>query len=157
MRGRTIIPILLIAAGAFPLAFWAGSLRAQVVTGMIATSFRVQLETHPPPFETQIKTLLEGRNAEQIPDKPDGRILLIEPKLSRLSTNGTLEVQVRSPECIYNTMQRTVSSTNVLQVEMAEGRFYTEGRGFLCTTNSTIISNDVHTIIRIPERKLPKP
>lgn len=148
---RIVVLLCGFAAGTF--SFFTS--RAQQVTSMEASSFRVQLETHPPPNESVIKTSLEGKKAEPL---PGGKILLTEPKLNRYTTNGLLEVQMRSPECIFDTMQRTVSSTNILQVEMARGQLFTEGRGFLQTTNGVLIlSNQVHTIIRPNRRKASQP
>ena len=149
-----LLPLMLL--GGFAAAVFSTALsRAQQVTSMEASSFRVQLETHPPPNESVIKTLLEGKKAEPL---SGGKILLIEPRVNRYTTNGTLEVQMRSPECIFDTMQRTVSSTNLLQVEMAGGRLFTEGRGFLQTTNGVLIlSNQVHTVICPNRRKISAP
>jgi hypothetical protein len=128
---------------------------AQQVTGMEASSFRVQLETYPPPHQTQLKTSLEGSKAEP---QPGGKVILSQPKLNSFSTNGLLEMQARSSSCVFDTLLRSVSSTNILQVEMASGRFYTEGRGFMMTSNSVIIlSNQVHTVIRPGPRKASKP
>ncbi|MBC8096688.1 MAG: hypothetical protein H7Y43_12835 [Akkermansiaceae bacterium] len=129
---------------------------AQQVTGMRASHFRVQLETYPPPFERQIKTLLEGSQAEP---QPGGKVLLSQPSLKYFTTNGTVEVQARSANCLFDTMSHNVSSTNILQVEMANGKFYTEGRGFLMrrTNNSIFLSNEVHTVIRLTARKSLKP
>lgn len=155
MRLNLSIPVLGGILCASVVAVGSLGLRAQQVSRIEANSFKVQLETYTPPFQTQIKTLLEGQNADP---KPGGIILLTSPSLSRFGTNGLLEIQVRSPECTYNVRQRTISSTNVLQVEMSDGRFFTEGKGFLWTTNETIIlSNQVRTIIRTPARKLHKP
>lgn len=151
----TLLPVMLLCGFVIAAIFLTNLSRAQQVTSMEASRFRVQLETHPPPNEAVIKTLLEGKKAEPL---SGGKILLIEPRVNRYTTNGVLEVQMRSPECIFDTMQRTVSSTNILQVEMAGGRLYTEGRGFLQTTNGILIlSNQVHTVIRPDHRKISTP
>lgn len=143
---------LLLAVG-FSI-FSSAPLNAQQVTGMQASSFRVQLETYPPPNETQIKTSLEGSKAEP---QSGGKVLLFEPNLKYFTTNGAVEVNARSSNCVFDTMSRTVSSTNILKVEMANGKFYTEGRGFFLqkTNSSILLSNEVHTIIR-PARKASK-
>ncbi|HYG25258.1 MAG TPA: hypothetical protein VEH04_21010 [Verrucomicrobiae bacterium] len=133
----------------------AGLARAQQVSRVSGTSFKVQLETFPAPFETQIKTSLEGKRAEP---QPGGFIIFTEPQLKHFNTNGSLEIQVRAPECLLNLMQRTVSSTNTLQVELTDGRFYMEGRGFLQMTNGTLLlSNDVRTVIRTTMKAPGKP
>ena len=137
-----------------PLAIGLATLalvQAQQVRRVSGDSFKVQLETYEPPFEMQIKTSLEGQQAEP---QPGGIILLTEPRLNRFGTNGTLEVQIRSPQCAFDVMKRTVSSTNLLQVELANGRLFMQGRGFTTITNGgLLLSNDVHTVIRARARK----
>jgi hypothetical protein len=129
--------------------------QAQQVGRVEASSFKVQLETYPPPHETQIKTLLQGKKADP---QPGGVVIFTEPRIDRFTTNGLLELQVRSPECTFDIMKRTVSSTNMIQVEMTGGRFFTEARGYLRMTNGTILlSNDVRTVIRTDGRTFKKP
>lgn len=141
---------LTILLAVLPAVMFALCVGAQQVGRVEASSFKVQLETYPPPHERQIKTSLQGKKADP---QPGGIVIFTEPQIDRFSTNGALEVQVRSPECTFDIMRRTVFSTNVIQVEMSGGRFFAEGRGFLRTTNGTIIlSNDVRTVIRVAGR-----
>jgi hypothetical protein len=155
MRLNLNILALVSLAAAVILPMLTATLRAQQVSRMEANAFKVQLETYPPPHETQIKTLLEGRHVDP---QPGGLIVCTEPRLTRFDTNGAMELEVRSPQCVFNVMQRTISSSNVLQVEMANGRFFTQATGFLRTTNNTIIlSNQVHTVIRVPMRRSTQP
>ena len=142
---RTFLLIASFCALALCLASWNRA-RAQQVTSNVALGFNAQLETYPPPNETQIKTSLEGEKAEPI---SGGQVLLTEAKLKSFSTNGVLEMQARSPKCIFDTVQHTVSSTGLLQIQMLNGKFYTDGHGFLMRTNGNLtLSNKVHTIIR---------
>lgn len=130
---------------ALSFAAWTKA-RAQQVTSNVALGFNAQLETYPPPNEMQIKSSLEGEKAEP---QSGGLVLLTEAKLKTFSTNGVLEMQAHSPKCIFDTMQRTVNSTGLLQIQMLNGKFYTDGRGFLMRTNGNLtLSNQVHTVIR---------
>jgi hypothetical protein len=143
---RTRLTIAVLGVAVLGLAAVINLGRAQSVTSSVGLGFNAQLETYPPPHEMQIKSSLEGEKAEPL---SGGHILLTEAKLKSFSTNGVLEMQAHAPQCIFDTMQRTVSSTGVLQVEMTSGRFYIEGKGFLMQTNGNLIlSNQVHTVIR---------
>jgi hypothetical protein len=141
-------------------AVWAGGTVTLLIAGLLAggahgdqvgraelTDFRAPLENYPPPNATQAKTLLEGAKAEP---QPGGWFLLTGVKLKTFSTNGTLELLAESPQCFFDSVQRTVSSAGPLQVRKVDGTFYLEGVGFLLQpTNSNLtISNRVHTVIR---------
>ena len=129
------------------LVLLAGSVRGQRTAGAKGEVVKVLLETHDPPYETQVKTLLEGAKADML---PGGRSFLItDTKLSTFSTNGTLEMVAQTPQCIYDSTLKTVSSAQRLQVWTADGMF-TEGQGFFLqlTNSSLIISNRVRTTIR---------
>jgi hypothetical protein len=135
------------------------STRAQQVAGMEATDFKVQLENYPPPNEAQTKTLLEGAKAQP---QSEGQILLTEAKLKTFSTNGVLGLIAHAPQCIFDSMQRTISSTGRLHVQTADGRFTLEGEGFSLqqgqqTNTHLLISNRVHTVIVTSSGKPLKP
>ena len=129
---------------------------AQPVNDTHATAFRfkVQLENYPPPDQAQIKTLLEGAKAEP---QGSGLILMTEAWLKTFRTNGILEFQVHSPRCLLDVVQRTVSSTGLLEIiQTGENGFSVKAEGFLLQTNSTLIlSNRVHTVIRNSRGKSP--
>jgi hypothetical protein len=143
------------------LALWtAGSLlpaalQAQIA-GMEATDFKVQLESYPPPNESQPKTLLEGAKAQP---RPGGHILLTAAKVKSFSTNGSLEMVAEAPQSVFDSTQRTLSSTGPLQVLTSDAKFVLRGEGFLLrqTNGVLIISNRVHTVIRNVPGKTPKP
>ena len=54
-----------------------------------------------------------------------------------------------TPECVYDSARRSISSSGPLHMQIAEGKFSIEGEGFLFQqTNSTLwVSNRVHTIL----------
>ena len=156
MRLRYLMGVLgigLLAALALTIAALSDTARGsekphiQDLSGMEASDFKYQIENYPPPNEAQIKTLLEGAKAQA---QSAGMILITEAKLKTFSTNGTLEMLAQSPKCMLDSVQRTVSSSNSLQIETTDGRFLLEGEGFLLqqTNSHLIISNRVHTVLR---------
>ena len=121
--------------------------RLQGLTGMEASDFKFQWENYPPPNEGQVKTMLEGAKASA---QSAGLIMITEARLKTFSTNGTLEMLAQTPKCMLDSVQKTVSSSNALQIQSTDGRFLLEGEGFLLqqTNSHLIISNRVHTVLR---------
>jgi hypothetical protein len=137
-------------------ALLASAALGQQVEKAELMDFQAPLENYPPPNAAQAKTLLEGAKAEP---QPGGWFLLTGVKLKTFSTNGTLELLAESPQCLFDSVRRTVSSTGPLQVKKADGTFYLEGEGFLLqpTNFNLIISNRVHTVIRNAPGRSSKP
>jgi hypothetical protein len=141
------------------LAFSLCSAAFVASVGITATTtvkdFRVP-EYYDPPHETQMKSLLEGGEAEPM---PGGMILLRALKLRTFSETGQPQIVVEAPQCVFNSTEREVSSAGSLQVRTANGQFQLEGEGFLWrqTNSNLIISNRVHTIIRKTPDKPLKP
>lgn len=109
-------------------------------------------EYYDPPHETQLKTLLQGAEAEPA---SEGRILISEAKLQTFAQNGQPQMLVEAPHCVFDSVRRAVSSPGPLRVRSADGKLNLEGEGFLWqqTNSNLIISNRVRTIIRnIPEK-----
>src|ERR1044071_8208361 len=146
--------LTLAAALAFMLIFPSVHTRGQPETGMEVLNFKAQLENHPPPNESQVRTLLEGARAQA---QPAGIVLLTEAKLKMFNTNGTLGMVASTPRCIFDSEQRTINSTSLLHIQTADGKFTLEGEGFsleksegtsLQKTNAhLVVSNRVHTVI----------
>jgi hypothetical protein len=128
--------------------------RDQQVASGEATDFKVHLEDYEPPNETQVKTLLEGARAQLLPAS-GGRILFTDAKLSSFATNGALQRFAETPECVFDSVRKTISSAGILHVQTADRKLFLQGEGFLLqvTNTSLIISNKVHTIIRRPPGK----
>ena len=130
--------MLALGLALFP---WPG--RAQPVVGGQGFKFA---EYYDPPHESQMKSLLEGARAQR---QPDGRIQVTEAKWRTFRENGAGELAVEAPECVYDSGQRSISSSGPLRVQTADGKFSIQGEGFRWQqTNSTLlVSNRVHTII----------
>lgn len=104
-------------------------------------------EYFDPPHETQLKSLLQGAEAEPL---SNGLIFIRQLKLQTFDEKGAGQMVVHAPRCVFDTTRRTVSSAGPLEVESDDGKLHLQGQGFLwCQTNlDLIISNTVHTTIR---------
>ncbi len=122
-----------------------------VVRGGFKTS-----DYYDPPHETQVKSTLEGSGAET---QPDGRVLITDAKYRTFRLTGESELAVEAPACFYEQGQRTISSSGPLRVQIADGKFFIEGEGFLWQqTNSTLqVSNRVHTTLHPELFRSPSP
>lgn len=113
---------------------------------LVVTDFSVVLAWHDPPFDKQMKALLEGARAQP---QPGNRYLVTEAKLQTFLNTGPSQMAVQTPQCLYDSGEHSVNSPASLQVQTADGGFSIAGEGFLWQqTNSwLIISNRIHTII----------
>jgi hypothetical protein len=113
-------------------------------------------EYYDPPHATQIKSLLQGEQA--IPEA-EGKILIKKLKLQTFREDGAGEFIMRADDCLYDTKARSAESAGPLVMRTADGRFSTEGEGFLWCENESIliISNRVHTIFQAGQVKVPNP
>jgi len=145
------------AAGWGVLAFSASVTHGQPTAGTEGIlNFKAPLENHPSPNEAQVKTLLEGDKARL---QTGGFILVSSAKVKTFSTNGTLELVALAPECLLDSEARSVASTGRLQVQTADGKFFLEGEGFFLGQSNAnlVISNRVHTVIRLVPGKSSRP
>ena len=123
---------------------------------MVVSNYAVP-ENFGPPHETQVKSLLEGDEAEL--QTSSHQVLIRGLKLQTFNETGTTQMVVRAPHCFYDYVQKSVASDGHLEVRSGDGRFFFEGDGFLLQqTNSTLtISNRVHTLISNSRPAAPKP
>lgn len=112
-------------------------------------NFRAPLEYFEPPHELQIKSFLQGAEAEPV---SDGLILIRDAKLQTFQEDGTCQMTVIAPNCIFDTKQQTVNSAGPLQVQTSDDKLLLEGEGFFWrqTNSDLIISNRVRTTVRGP-------
>ncbi|HWQ93827.1 MAG TPA: hypothetical protein VN673_19345 [Clostridia bacterium] len=118
----------------------------QTVIGKVK-KFSVSHDFHPPPHQSQMKSLLQG--AEAVPTD-GGRVVTIKDgKLQTFHEDGKQEMLVEAPHCVYDATKRSVTSDGSLRAQTADGRFSISGEGFAWhTTNSVLlISNRVRTYI----------
>ncbi len=124
-----------------------------MLVGLVGASGQVSMEVKgfkvteyfAPPYEKQLKSVLEGARAQP---QPDGRTLVIGSKLQTFNENGDPELVVETPECMQDPKSHAVSSAGPLHAHTADGKFSIEGEGFLCqqTNSSLFISNHVHSV-----------
>lgn len=111
---------------------------------------------HSAPHETQMKSLIEGREA--VP-QDGGRILIRQLKLQTFREDGAGQFILQAADCLYDPDRRSAASEGPLEMRTADGRFFTEGEGFLWRETEAIltISNRVHTVIRPASTTSPTP
>ena len=130
----------------FCFLFWVAGAQDQKPAPSTMKGFRAPLEYFDAPHELQVKSFLEGAEAEP---RSDGMVLLRGAKLQTFHEDGTKEMVVRTPQCVFDSKQQTVSSAGPLQVQTSDDKLVLEGEGFLWkqTNSDLIISNRVHTSI----------
>jgi hypothetical protein len=127
---------------------------AQQMSNTVVKDFSVP-ESFDPPHEKQLKSLLQGAEAEP---QSGGLILIRRLKLQSFTETGETQMVVLAPQCVFDTTQHTVNSAGHLDARSGDGRLFIEGEGFLFqqTNLNLIISNRVHTIIRNTPQKTPQ-
>ncbi|HXT13889.1 MAG TPA: hypothetical protein VN873_20230 [Candidatus Angelobacter sp.] len=110
--------------------------------------FQAPLEYFDPPHELQMKSFLEGSEAEPA---ADGLILIHDAKLKTFRVDGSTEMIVKAPHCIFDSRDHTVSSDGPLHVQTWDEKRLVDVQGvgfFWRETNSDlIISNQQRTTI----------
>jgi len=103
-------------------------------------------EYYGPTNQQQIKSILSG--AEALP-QPGGLLIIKQLKLEMFNPDGKLEWVVNAPECVYDTFKGVASSPGHLEVRSGDGKFRTDGEGFLWrqSEQKLNISNNVCTVI----------
>jgi hypothetical protein len=121
---------------------------AQTPPNNTIKNFRAPLEYFDPPHELQMKSFLEGAEAEP---QSGGLILIRDAKLQTFREDGTREMTVITPQCFFDSEQHTVSSAGPIQVQTADNKLLLKGdEGFLWRQGNSdlLISNRVDTIVR---------
>jgi hypothetical protein len=139
----------LILSGLTVLFFAAMENRAQQTPGGFTS-----VEYFAQPNQTQMKSRLSGAEAQPL---PGGLLVIKHLKLETFNTNGSPQAIVEAPECVYDTQHNTANSAGHLQLQSGDGKFRTEGDGFLWRQDDSFltISNHVHTVIEIgPEMNI---
>lgn len=113
-------------------------------------------EYYDAPHATQMKSLLQGEEA--VPSA-EGKILIKKLKLQTFREDGEGEFIMRANDCFYDIEARSAASSGPLVMRTADGRFSTEGEGFLWRENESIliISNRVHTVFHASQVEVTKP
>ena len=110
-------------------------------------NFRAPLEYFPPPHELQVKSFLQGSEAQP---GSDGLIYIRDAKLQTFQENGTNEMTVMAPNCVFDAKRQTVSSAGQIRVQTADSKLLLKGsEGFFWrqTNSDLLISNRVDTVV----------
>ena len=145
MNAKANIARASLAAGAGLLFAIALGVGAQQNGLQHANNF-TSTEYYGPTNQQQIKSILSG--AEALP-QPGGLLIIKQLKLEMFSPDGRLEWVVNAPKCIYETFKGVANSSGHLQVQTGDGKFRTDGDGFLWqqSEQKLNISNNVCTVI----------
>jgi lipopolysaccharide export system protein LptA len=110
------------------------ALAADTHVGNSVKGFKAPLEYFDPPHELQVKSYLEGSESEFL---SNGMIGLRGAKLLTYHDDGSVEMIAMAPQCVYDTRQRTVSSTGQLQVQTLDSGLAVlhQGRGLSLAAN----------------------
>jgi hypothetical protein len=145
MNAKVNIMRALLAAGAgllFAIALGVGAQQ----NGLQQANNFASTEYYGPTNQQQIKSILSG--SEALP-QPGGLLLIKQLKLEMFSPAGRLEWVVNAPECVYDTFKGVANSPGHLEVRSGDGKFRTEGDGFLWrqSEQKLTISNNVCSMI----------
>jgi hypothetical protein len=146
-RNEANIRVKLVLFSAFCGLFCLAIASAQNPGSGSIKKFKAPLEYCDPPFELQVKSYLEGAEAEP---QGDGMILLRNAKLQTFQTNGALEMTITAPQCFFNMKDQTVNSAGPFQMRTSDDALLQEGVGFFWqkTNSEFIISNSVQTTVK---------
>jgi lipopolysaccharide export system protein LptA len=118
----------------------------QAQQGIVLQNFKFTPgDYYAPPHQKQPKSLLTGQKAEE----KAGRYFITGGKCETFLENGTREMLVEAPSCVYEkSTDQSIHSPGPLRVVATDEKFSISGEGFRWQTNSSLfISNRVHTII----------
>ena len=104
-------------------------------------------EFYDPPFQSQLKSLLQGSKAETL---PDSRLQIFDAKVQDFETNGQTKLVIEAPQCIYDRPAQIIDSAGPLHAQTGDGKLMIDGTGFLFlrTNGILFISNRVHTFVQ---------
>jgi len=143
MTHRTVQIGSRIFIGVLIVAMFDALMHGQQQT--VVKGFRF-VEPHDPPYQNQTKYLLTGAEGRQL---RDGKVLLKQVKMETFARTGERESIASAPECVVDTINKTLSSTGAVQMQTPDGKFSIQGEGFLLqqTNLSMLISNKVQTTL----------
>ena len=82
--------------------------------GSSVKGFKAPLDFYDPPHERQVKTYLEGSKSDM---GANGTIVIWDAKLQTFHDDGTLEMLMNAPQCVYEINKKTVSSSGPMQFQ----------------------------------------
>ena len=76
--------------------------------------FQAPLDYFPKPHDLQMRSYLEGSEMEM---GPNGTIILHNARLQTFHEDGSREMIMNAPQCLYDYNKRVVTSSGALQVQ----------------------------------------
>jgi hypothetical protein len=106
--------------------------------------FQAPLQYFEPPHELQMKSYLEGAQADP---GANGVIIIQNAKLQTFREDGVKEMTVKAPQCIFDSRGQTVSSAGPFQMQTSN--VMVQGVGFFWkqTNSELLISNQQVTTV----------
>jgi hypothetical protein len=104
---------LLCVAGGFVFMF-NPAFADQPTAGNSAKGFKTVLDFFPKPHELQMHSYLEGSQSEM---GPNGTVILHDAKLQTFRKDGSREMIMNAPHCLYDYNKQIVNSTGSVQVQ----------------------------------------
>jgi len=102
--------LLLLGSG----LFFGLALAADQQVGNSMKGFQAPLDYYPEPHQLQMRSYLEGAEMEM---GPNGTVILHDAKLQTFREDGSREMIVNAPQCLYDYGKRVVTSSGALHVQ----------------------------------------
>ena len=100
-----------VCAGGLVVGF---AFAADPPTSRPAKGFKAPLDYFPPPHQLQVRSYLEGSESEM---GPNGTVILHDAQLQTYREDGSREMTMSAPLCLYDYTKRVLNSTGALHVE----------------------------------------
>ena len=104
---------MLVAVGAFAFLFSRAFAADQAVSNSVK-GFKAPLKFFNPPHELQMQSYLEGSESEM---GPNGTVIIHDAKLQTFHEDGSREMTVNAPQCLYDYNSHIVRSDGPLKVQ----------------------------------------
>jgi hypothetical protein len=145
----------------FPVRAWlflllAAGARAQLLPMGTGTNLSSVMYFQPP-HEQQVEARLSGAAMSPLPGVALYDVKKL--KIEEYQMDGKLKAVAQTPECIYSPLDGVASSAGHLDLSLDGDKIHLQGEGFLWQRNdqSLIVSNQVHTVIKMGTWKLTTP
>lgn len=141
---RAPLTVIFVLAFGLALGFALADDQSTPAASTTVKGFQAPLEYFEKPNELQMKSFLEGAEAEPM---SDGAILIRKAKLQTFHEDGSLEMTVKAPQCVFDSRAHTVRSAGPLELQTSN--VVVQGVGFFWqeTNSDLIISNQQRTTV----------
>ena len=147
---------LFFAAAALSFLLLAAEARAQLLPMGSGTNLSSVMYFEPP-YEQQVEVRLSGTEMSPLPGVALYDVKKL--KIEEYGKDGKLQAVAQTPDCVYAPLDGVASSPGHLDLSLDGGKIHLQGEGFLWQRNDQllIVSNQVHTVIKMGTWKLTTP